>query len=389
MNTPQYIMNVDNITIMNDGTPIQIIRGNANFQRVRKAILDNDFDTATTLIKASTQIRQTVEALSGNVEVKDGKVHYRGYPLDSTIARSVIGMINEGITNLVPWLKHIELLMANPNSKSQEELYDFLAYKGLPIDEDGYVFAYKGVKENGWSSSGNTNTVVLKGQVNGQGQIFNGIGEEIEVARGSVDGERENNCSFGLHVGSFDYAKGWAGHSGKLLLVKFSPTDAVSVPTDCSCQKLRVCRYIVVKEIERENSEITRSFHDENATVGSNIESEINEYFKEVGVNIEDYVYDYELMDDLDAYGYWNPNWNESEFAEVFEEMSSTVVDEEVEDSERDKIARYSGRYATTAQIQKNLGITGLTCARIAQIADDLGMLVDNRGGAVSKWIVS
>ena len=96
--------------------------------------------------------------------------------------------------------------------------------------------------------------------MNERGQIKNEVGDTIEVQRRSVDDNRQNSCSHGLHIGSFDYANSWASE-GKLLLVRFNPRDAVSVPQDSECQKLRVCKYEVLEEIERDNSEIDQPYY--------------------------------------------------------------------------------------------------------------------------------
>lgn len=46
------------------------------------------------------------------------------------------------------------------------------------------------------------------------------------------------------------------------MVVKIDPKDVVSVPSDCSFQKLRACRYIVVAENEYKLSEIADSNFD-------------------------------------------------------------------------------------------------------------------------------
>jgi acyl carrier protein len=48
-----------------------------------------------------------------------------------------------------------------------------------------------------------------------------------------------------LHVGSLEYAKGWGQ---RVVLVEVDPADVVSVPSECSCQKLRCCKYVVLAE---------------------------------------------------------------------------------------------------------------------------------------------
>lgn len=137
--------------------------------------------------------------------------------------------------------------MANPSETSREELYDFLSYQELPITSEGTFIAYKGVGENMYSLHGNAKTRVLQGKVNGHYQIQNNPGDIIEVVVADVDANRNNWCSAGLHVGSYDYAKGFGK---RVVAVEVNPQDVVSVPTDCECQKCRVSKYKVLNEIK-------------------------------------------------------------------------------------------------------------------------------------------
>jgi hypothetical protein len=114
--------------------------------------------------------------------------------------------------------------------------------------------AYKGIATDGYSVRGNTATIVTEGTVDDRGRIKNDqFGIRISVNRNQVDDNRNLGCSFGLHVGSYDYASGWGD---KTILVKVDPADVVSVPSDCRFQKCRVCAYIPMANIERKNSEI-------------------------------------------------------------------------------------------------------------------------------------
>lgn len=56
------------------------------------------------------------------------------------------------------------------------------------------------------------------------------------------------HCAAGLHVASYDYARSFSG-CPRLMLVAVDPSDVVSVPTDCECAKIRVCRYTVLQDI--------------------------------------------------------------------------------------------------------------------------------------------
>ena len=383
-----YIINEENITVMVDGKPIQVVKGNSNFFKIKKSILSGDMETAKELALASKEISRTIEASSDKVTVSDGEVKYMGHPIHLVVTKTLINMINEGLTNVQPWVNHIEKLMQNPNSKSREELYDFLSYKGLPIDDDGCVFAYKGVDSDYWSKHGNSKTIVLQGKTDGRGRIYNGVGEKIVVDRGSVDGVRENSCSHGLHVGSYNYARDWSGDGGRLLLVKFDPKDSVSVPTDCHCQKLRVCAYTVVRDVTDE-FELSSSYYGSNSETtdsqdfsDEDIEKEVLEFMIEVGVDSYDYARPEELIDDLCAYDYYNPHWNNEQVERVVKNIiSNPDPNAEVGDHRvRQYIKTLKGKYVTTGAVQKNLGIKGLSCDDIAVIAIQEGLTCDGDG---------
>jgi len=389
------ILNKSTVTLIDDsGVPRQVTHGHPNFHKIRKAVLEENYEEAIRMM----DIKHSIENASDEVTVNGNDVMYKGHKVNMTVAKTLVGMISEGLKDITPWTKHIELLMQNPNSKSREELYDFLSYKGLPIDENGYVYGYRGVDSQLWSLSGNTQTIVLQGTTDVNGKILNAIGATIEVDRGSVDGDRDRGCSNGLHIGSFDYAKSWAGSNGRVILVKFNPKDAVSVPSDCEFQKLRVCKYEVVKEITENPKELKKSYYESNTEWDENsIESEIEEYLNEWGYNIDDLTWD-DLYSEIYEYDPVKCKFAEKEFVEKFRNAYDNVASSTGPNTEDDfshdhqtklKIERYRGRNRTTGAIQKNLGIVGLTCENIAHIAEELGMTVDKWTNKVSKWVVN
>jgi hypothetical protein len=156
---------------------------------------------------------------------------------------------------------------------------------------------YKGVQSDYWSTTGNADTIVVQGQTNERHQILNEVGATIEVARRCVDDNKDNHCSFGLHVGSFDYASDWSGEDGKLLLVEFDPADAVSVPTDCNFQKLRVSKYKVIADITDQKKELNRPVYEANQPIYGS-DDDINFVDDEE----DDYEDDYDYVDEEDGY---------------------------------------------------------------------------------------
>ena len=253
-----YIASEETATLLYEGKPYTLQSSHPNFAPFKKALVEGDFETAINYLDIKKQIKEFAD---GELKVENGSVYYYGTQLHGKVVDKLLELLESGLKLGSPFVKFVKNLLDNPSNNSVEELYDFLSYKSLPIDDDGYVIGYKGVCSDGWSKSGNTHTIVLQGEVNERGQIMNRVGDTIEVQRRSVDDNRQNQCSHGLHIGSFDYAKNWAS-GGQLLLVRFNPADAVSVPQDSECQKLRVCKYEILEEVEVEDdSEIKEPYY--------------------------------------------------------------------------------------------------------------------------------
>ena len=241
-----YIINSTAIVFFFDNKPVKVEKTAPEYTRILSA-----FDLP------SGQQEEVINAILnervGEYE-KDGftispeSVSYDGETLPDILADKVRAIAAEGLPVKL-FANFWENLNNNPSASSVRELYDFLAYKELPITEDGFFIAYKGVSSNGLSICGNTKTKVLQGIVDNSGKIQNNVGDTIEVKRWDVDDNRDNGCSFGLHVGSMDYATTWGEQT---LVVKVNPADVVSVPTDCGCQKCRVSKYEVIDSYENE-----------------------------------------------------------------------------------------------------------------------------------------
>lgn len=243
----QYIINSNGIVLFIDNKPLKFERGSMQYAKIlEKFDLPEDEQDAA--------IRQVIQKTSPNAEkngfkISPESVSYLGEELPESLADKVRDIHEEGLP-LSLFEKFWENLQLNPSSSSVRELYEFLSYKELPLTEDGCFLAYKGLDSDFWSISGNKETKVISGEVNNSGNIFNGVGEKIEVRRWDVDDNRANHCSFGLHVGSLDYARGFS--QGAVVVVKINPKDVVSVPNDCNCQKCRVSAYEVVSVFEQE-----------------------------------------------------------------------------------------------------------------------------------------
>src|SRR6056300_807340 len=263
-----HIESGNSITIYWNDRPYTMRDDHPNYEAIKDALLDARYDDLGDLLDIAKAVENFVE---GDIEVKDELVYYKGSRLHGVVVDKLIEMLRAGLKDSAPLTNFITRLQANPSANSVAELYTFLGYKSLPTTPEGKVLGYKGVQSDYWSSTGNADTIVLQGETNERHQILNKVGSTIEVARRCVDDNKDNHCSFGLHVGSYDYANGWAGQDGRLLLVEFDPQDAVSVPTDCDFQKLRVSKYRVVSDITDTRKELNRPVYEANKPIyGSN-----------------------------------------------------------------------------------------------------------------------
>lgn len=246
MSKPAYIVTNNAITVIYEGQPYTVNIDNPNYIGLKNTLLNAEYDNIGRFLDIKKQIEDFTH---GSIKVVAEKVYYGNYELKGFVIDKLLEFLRSGAKDAQPILNFIEKLMFNPSKNSVDQLYAFLSYKTLPLTETGNVIGYKGVDANYYSKHGNKNTIVITGKVHENGCILNKIGETIEVARNSVDDNKDNHCSHGLHVGSYDYAKDWAGNTGHLLMVEFDPSDAVSVPTDCNFQKLRVSKYKVIGEV--------------------------------------------------------------------------------------------------------------------------------------------
>ena len=227
-NRVHYILSSNGtLSLIIKGKPVTVASDHPNYAKILDCIKSGDHSKIENL----ANIEKAVIAFTG-FQVLGGVIFYNGSPIHNTVTDRILEFMNKGYP-FKPLARFLENLMQNPSARSVSELYEFLEHKGMPITEDGCFMAYKGVRKDYMDKY--------------SGTILNKIGSTITFQRNKVDDNRDNTCSYGLHVGTYDYASEYAGYDGIVVLVKVNPKDAVSVPTDHNAQKLRVCEYQVVE----------------------------------------------------------------------------------------------------------------------------------------------
>jgi hypothetical protein len=233
---------------LSNGETLQATSDNPSFRAICQAAIDGDEDIAK-LFDTAEVVARSFKSLSGRVSTDGGKVYLDGDELHGTLVQHILESIAVGADE-TPLVNFLENMALNPNPKAVAQVYDWLqASEGFTLDPEGYIRGYKGVcaqEPDGSFLSIHSGRARVNG-VEVVGQIPNRVGDVIEMPRSQVQDDPSRGCSTGLHVGTFDYANGFA--RGNLLEVRVNPRDIVSVPTECSAQKMRVCRYEVVGTI--------------------------------------------------------------------------------------------------------------------------------------------
>lgn len=231
--------------------PLATSDDHPNFDRIVAAVCkDEPVDRIAALFDASVVAAERFERLSERVSVRNGRIYLDGDEIDNSLTRQVVRFVDADIPNWRPLVAFFEKVQSNPVAHSREQLYDFLNANDFTIAADGDVIGYKGVTrheddpEGVYRSTTPGPNVIRNGEPLPNDYVPQAIGDVIEMPRSTVAHDPSQACSYGLHIATFDYAQNYAS-AGVVLKVKVNPRDVVSVPSDASGAKVRVCRYVV------------------------------------------------------------------------------------------------------------------------------------------------
>lgn len=233
------------VTAFVPGHPAPLTASSAshpNFDGIIRALLADDPDVID-LFDVSKAVQSRLESLSERVSVANGQVYFDGDIVNNSLTKQIVRFLDEDLDDWYPLVLFMENVAANPQEHSRDQLFDWLEKHDFTIDEGGCLIGYKGISQD-FKSIRSGPGIVNGQQVNGH--LDNSVGNTVEVARSYVNHDPAQGCSSGLHVATFDYAKGWGP---VVVKVRVNPRDVVSVPTDCNAQKVRVCRYDVLEVV--------------------------------------------------------------------------------------------------------------------------------------------
>lgn len=310
------------ISLVLDARPICIEHTHSAFQDVLAIVREalgtgtiESTDVAERIDNAIRKYEKVAKSLAvpgTGVEVVDERVLIHGEEVTGFVAERLISIVDQAeqdemdpIAAIQPLATFLERLLGHPwNSEAagyheralftalKEDLYRFLEKGKMPLTGDGCFLAYKAI-DGDWYSihagnlRGTTGTVVrvngaeldcTSTPATGHGTIRNQVGDAPRIPLNMVNPNRDETCSHGLHVCSFDYLPHFSHANGHVVLCKVAPEDVGSIPADYNDTKMRVCAYSVVAEyadyytVERANWGAVTSDFDE--AVDENLDME-------------------------------------------------------------------------------------------------------------------
>lgn len=238
-----HIITNDSLTIIRDGRPVTLHRGEAGPQVWKdaiQAVKDGNYGAVLRHLDRSTQVHQYFEG--NGIVVKGGVLYYGDKPLDSYPARKAVQFWKQGLPYKA-LVRFIARLLKNPSYRAVQDLYSFLEHNKMPLTDDGCFMAYKAVRIS--YAEGPRNFVDIY-----TGKLSNNPGDVQTMDRNEVNEDPYQTCSRGLHVCAYDYLPFFGSGSREAVVsVKVDPADVVAIPVDYNNAKMRVCKYKVIEEL--------------------------------------------------------------------------------------------------------------------------------------------
>lgn len=230
-----HIVTQKGMAVVIDGVTFNVAREAPNFNAIVDAVYGG---TPGWLIQGMIEatrkkVEQTLK-LSSSLVYNAGCVYHHGVKLKGYAVSKLIALIEKGesVEALANFLTKIQ---ANPDQNVIDNLYEFLEFGKIPITPNGNFLAYKAVRSDYRDIH--------------SGSVSNEIGRVISMPRRDVDPNRDQTCSYGYHVCSFEYLKHFARADGHIVVCEVNPADVVAIPSDYNNTKMRVSAYRVVDEV--------------------------------------------------------------------------------------------------------------------------------------------
>jgi hypothetical protein len=265
-NIPPMLITDTGITVFLNNQMIVAPSDHLNFERVREAIANYEFDLIEGLLDLRKVVVDYLADASDGFELRGDFLCLDNKPFTMDVTDKVLAMIDAG-QPADPIYSFLRKVRQNPLVSAQDELLLFCVANSFMIHEDGDIIAYKSVR-------GDYTDIH-------SGKFLNRVGSTLEMDRTTVDADRNRTCSVGFHFAAYDYATTWAGRidgvSRRLLVMKINPSDIVAIPSDYNNQKGRTFRYTILSEIHVDAPLPKKEVYT-NADLGVPASTDVSEY---------------------------------------------------------------------------------------------------------------
>jgi len=234
MVTYSAIMTEKSITVsFEDGTTRSLDRSHRLAKDLIEALCKGaPADEVLALMNVALKIARY--ACGSIVLTEGGDLTYKGEPLHHAVVEEIRKFMDCGLV-YEPLIAFLDKLMDNSSHRSVQSLYEFIKHEDITIDSEGNLVCYKAVTSAYLDKHSRT--------------ISNKPGQTVTMPRNQIDDDPNSACSQGLHAGSIQYVRGFANPGDRIVTVRVSPADVVSVPIDCDAQKMRICKYEVIADV--------------------------------------------------------------------------------------------------------------------------------------------
>jgi hypothetical protein len=242
MSTP-YLLSDTSLAVVIDGAPQIIPVSHPSFKEILELVTDPVSSVLD--IQALLDIGKSIETFtSGRISAANRVVNYDGHPLNTSLTRRIIQLMEEGKDDLIsPLVAFLDRVMQNPSHRAVNGLFDWVSKSGMPITEEGMILAWKIVAENYMDYY--------------SGTLDHSPGNVVTLPRNMCDENPDQTCSNGIHFCSFEYLpKYYNGtESRRVMLVSIDPADVVAIPKEYDVAKGRCCKMTVIREVPKEKLE--------------------------------------------------------------------------------------------------------------------------------------
>jgi hypothetical protein len=238
-----------NITVVVEGEMFVADNEHPLFEEIVEKAVAGD-ESVVDLFDTSRRAAAVLENLSDRVQVADSRVWVDQTEVDDVFADLLIDLLDEGEEDYQPYVNFLEKVYSNTSEGIRENLSRWLKAEQFSILPNGNILGYRGL--NADYTSKHAGPGVVNG-VSVTGHLDNSVGNVVELPAHLVEENAAVGCASGLHVGTHEYASGWAGYGGVVVSVEVDPRHVRSVPYECSSQKMRVSKYKVLDTVTEKN----------------------------------------------------------------------------------------------------------------------------------------